>query len=97
MYRFAEIKWELLLIDSGFSFFAISCNYLSQSNLRTAVERAYLIRLIRDLPIVLFEDEATKKPPTTRVGGFLLGAGEMNRTPDLLITNELLYRLSYTG
>jgi hypothetical protein len=26
-----------------------------------------------------------------------LGAGEMNRTPDLLITNELLYRLSYTG
>jgi hypothetical protein len=29
--------------------------------------------------------------------GFLFGAGEMNRTPDLLITNELLYRLSYTG
>ena len=27
----------------------------------------------------------------------LVGAGEMNRTPDLLITNELLYRLSYTG
>ena len=27
----------------------------------------------------------------------LNGAGEMNRTPDLLITNELLYRLSYTG
>jgi hypothetical protein len=27
----------------------------------------------------------------------LIGAGEMNRTPDLLITNELLYRLSYTG
>jgi hypothetical protein len=27
----------------------------------------------------------------------LTGAGEMNRTPDLLITNELLYRLSYTG
>ena len=29
--------------------------------------------------------------------GFSFGAGEMNRTPDLLITNELLYRLSYTG
>ena len=29
--------------------------------------------------------------------GLLFGAGEMNRTPDLLITNELLYRLSYTG
>jgi hypothetical protein len=25
------------------------------------------------------------------------GAGELNRTPDLLITDELLYRLSYTG
>lgn len=30
-------------------------------------------------------------------GAFQIGAGEMNRTPDLLITNELLYRLSYTG
>ncbi len=32
--------------------------------------------------------------------GFFLdlnGAGERNRTLDLLITNELLYRLSYTG
>ena len=29
--------------------------------------------------------------------GISFGAGEMNRTPDLLITNELLYRLSYTG
>jgi hypothetical protein len=25
------------------------------------------------------------------------GAGERNRTLDLFITNELLYRLSYTG
>ncbi len=32
-----------------------------------------------------------------RVPGLIGGAGEMNRTPDLLITNELLYRLSYTG
>ena len=30
-------------------------------------------------------------------GLIYIGAGEMNRTPDLLITNELLYRLSYTG
>ncbi len=29
--------------------------------------------------------------------GFLCGAGKRNRTPDLLITNELLYRLSYSG
>jgi hypothetical protein len=28
---------------------------------------------------------------------FLSGAGERNRTLDLLITNELLYQLSYTG
>ena len=27
----------------------------------------------------------------------LVGAEERNRTPDLLITNELLYRLSYFG
>ena len=38
-----------------------------------------------------------KKPPTLANQGPLRGAGEMNRTPDLLITNELLYRLSYTG
>ena len=25
------------------------------------------------------------------------GAGRRTRTPDLLITNQLLYRLSYTG
>ena len=36
-------------------------------------------------------------PLSMRVAGLLDGAGEMNRTPDLLITNELLYRLSYTG
>ena len=27
----------------------------------------------------------------------LLGAGRRTRTPDLLITNQLLYQLSYTG
>ena len=27
----------------------------------------------------------------------VLGAGRRTRTPDLLITNQLLYRLSYTG
>ena len=38
-----------------------------------------------------------KKPLTFANQGLSYGAGEMNRTPDLLITNELLYRLSYTG
>ena len=36
-------------------------------------------------------------PALARVARVLDGAGEMNRTPDLLITNELLYQLSYTG
>ncbi len=38
-----------------------------------------------------------KKPANRKIGGFLTGAGERNRTLDLLITNELLYQLSYTG
>ena len=40
-----------------------------------------------------------KKSATDYLANFpvFIGAGEMNRTPDLLITNELLYRLSYTG
>ena len=29
--------------------------------------------------------------------GYFSGAGERNRTLDLLITSELLYQLSYTG
>ena len=40
---------------------------------------------------------ANKKALTLANQGPSFGAGEMNRTPDLLITNELLYRLSYTG
>ena len=27
----------------------------------------------------------------------VIGAGDRNRTDDLLITNQLLYQLSYTG
>ncbi len=38
-----------------------------------------------------------KNPWLLRTRGFLFGAGERNRTLDLLITNELLYQLSYTG
>lgn len=38
-----------------------------------------------------------KSPRLLRTWGFLFGAGERNRTLDLLITNELLYQLSYTG
>jgi hypothetical protein len=35
--------------------------------------------------------------PSTVGNHCLIGAGEMNRTPDLRITNALLYQLSYTG
>lgn len=40
---------------------------------------------------------AKQKPLTLANQGLSFGAGDMNRTRDLLITNELLYRLSYTG
>ncbi len=34
---------------------------------------------------------------TTEVITLFIGAGERTRTPDLLITNQLLYQLSYTS
>ena len=34
---------------------------------------------------------ANKKALTLANQGFLFGAGEMNRTPDLLITNEMIH------
>lgn len=39
----------------------------------------------------------TKKPPLR--GGFSvsIGAGNRNRTYDLIITNDALYQLSYSG
>jgi hypothetical protein len=39
----------------------------------------------------------TMKKPTPLGVGFSVGAGEESRTPDLRITNALLYQLSYTG
>lgn len=41
--------------------------------------------------------ELETKKARIAAGLDLIGAGERNRTLDLLITNELLYRLSYTG
>jgi hypothetical protein len=35
--------------------------------------------------------------PLGSYNSLISGAGERNRTSDLLITNQLLYRLSYTG
>ena len=38
-----------------------------------------------------------KSPIFTFLSDCLYGAGRRTRTPDLLITNQLLYQLSYTG
>ena len=35
--------------------------------------------------------------PNRKLSLSLYGAGTRSRTPDLLITSQLLYRLSYTG
>ena len=40
---------------------------------------------------------ATRELPQIFICLFLIGAGRRTRTPDLLITNQLLYQLSYTG
>ena len=40
---------------------------------------------------------ATRELPHMKFSVCLVGAGRRTRTPDLLITNQLLYRLSYTG
>ena len=42
-------------------------------------------------------DILPKKNSYTAICIRVFGANEGNRTPDLLITNELLYQLSYTG
>ena len=47
-----------------------------------------------DLQSVPFGHSGT--PPYSIIC-FLIGAGRRTRTPDLLITNQLLYQLSYTG
>ena len=44
----------------------------------------------------LFQLFATKKHRKPKFS-MLFGAGGVTRTPDLLITNQLLYRLSYTS
>ena len=44
----------------------------------------------------IFSVFATKKHRKPKFS-VLFGAGGVTRTPDLLITNQLLYRLSYTS
>ena len=55
-------------------------------------------RLLRVLRINCSTDVVEKKKKITEENLSLpLGAGEGNRTPDLLITNQLLYRLSHAS
>src|ERR1700761_4735819 len=66
-------------------------------SLRGATRRQWLVDRVRH---AADEYQAEKKKAQSRGLGFLLescGAGKRNRTPDLRITNALLYRLSYSG
>ena len=51
---------------------------------------------------MLFINKAANKKPFGYIykvypNGFKIGAGNVTRTHDLLITNQLLYQLSYTS
>ena len=74
---------------------------LSRLYLQTKKSRSNVGYFSRFVSVIIAGDKrgakANKKALTLANQGFSFGAGEMNRTPDLLITNELLYRLSYTG
>ena len=54
-------------------------------NLRRYIAAQFLLRLVN-----------AKTPQTLRLAG-ISGAGNVTRTHDLLITNQLLYRLSYAS
>ena len=53
-------------------------------------------QLTHILTHTIFSVFATKKHRKPKFS-MLFGAGGVTRTPDLLITNQLLYRLSYTS
>ena len=53
-------------------------------------------QLTHILTHTIFSVFATKKHRKPKLS-MLFGAGGVTRTPDLLITNQLLYRLSYTS
>ena len=53
-------------------------------------------RLTHILTHTFFSVFATKKHRKPKFS-MLFGAGGVTRTPDLLITNQLLYQLSYTS
>ena len=46
---------------------------------------------------IIADKQVKRNPETMRFRSYLSGAGNVTRTHDLLITNQLLYRLSYTS
>ena len=69
--------------------------YLALENAyRIAVEKCH-IRL--DLPPLMVYKYQREFGLTNRIPFKLFGADERSRTADLLITNQLLYQLSYVG
>ena len=58
--------------------------------------RVWVRQLTRILTHTIFSIFATKKHRKPKFS-MLFGAGGVTRTHDLLITNQLLYRLSYTS
>ena len=71
-----------ILADSGFSWWG-----RTDSNHRSETQQIYSLSPL-----------ATRELPHMKFVRFCRnGAGRRTRTPDLLITNQLLYRLSYTG
>ena len=51
----------------------------------------------RGYKLVTFQRKPEMKKAHIFAGLCFIGAGEKSRTPDLRITNALLYQLSYTG
>ena len=57
----------------------------------------YLEKSRRDQRKVKSEKRKVKSTKKSRLRDFLFGAGNQNRTDDLVITNDVLYRLSHTS
>ncbi len=68
-------------------------NSVNPNHARTRVSNPDHLRLTRRAGSCCIR---SKKSPRLR-RAFLIGAGSKNRTRDLMITNQLLYQLSYAG
>ena len=73
----------------------LRCSFTLSAHFRVWV-RVWVRQLTHILTHTFFSFFATKKHRKPKFS-MLFGAGGVTRTPDLLITNQLLYRLSYTS